>query len=57
MVHGLSIQFFDTVAPGTALNIIPSGQLFLAGEASNHVFYQFKGIGDDEAGAAVCLSQ
>ena len=38
-VHSCQIQFFDTVAPGTSINVLKSGFFFLAGEASNHVSF------------------
>ena len=38
-VHSMQIQFFDTVAPGTNINILKSGFLFLAAESSNHASF------------------
>ena len=38
-VHSLQVQFFDTVAPGTSINILKSGFLFLAAESSNHACF------------------
>jgi hypothetical protein len=56
MVHGVRIQYFDTVAPSKDLNIMRTGHLFVAGEASNHVFYRFKSTGEDDKDAVVCVS-
>ena len=38
-VHAMQIQFFDTVAPGTSINILSTGFLFLAAESSNHACF------------------
>lgn len=38
-VHSMQVQFFDTVAPGTSINILKSGFFFLAGESSNHASF------------------
>ena len=35
-VHSLRIQFFDTLPPGTVINILKTGYLFFAAESSNH---------------------
>ena len=56
MVHGLKIQYFDTIAPSSALNILTTGHLFAAGEASNHTLYNFKSTGDNEESPVICLS-
>lgn len=57
LVHSMTVQFFDTVAPGTSINILKTGYLFVAAEASNHAIYMFKSTGDDEENPVVCVSQ
>lgn len=47
-VHLITIRYFDTLAPGIAINILKTGYLFLAAEASNHCLYLFKSDGEDE---------
>lgn len=51
-VHSMSIRFFDTIAPGTHINILQSGFLFLAAESSNHANFHFTNIGE-EPGAII----
>lgn len=46
-VHGLSVQYFDTIYPCTHLNILRPGYLFAAGEFNNHITYQFLDIGEN----------
>ena len=52
----MRVQFFDTVAPGTSINTLKTGFLFLAGESSNHASYQFKEDGDNEENAVIVFS-
>lgn len=47
-VHGLSVQYFDTINPCTQINILKPGFLWAAGEFSNHMLYSFIDIGDNE---------
>ena len=47
-VHGLSVQYFDTIPACTQLNILRPGFLFTAGEFNNHVTYSFIDIGDSD---------
>lgn len=55
-VHTISVQYFDTLAPGVSINILMSGYLFHAAEASNHGLYLFKSTGEDEQNPVVCHS-
>lgn len=57
LVHSISVQYFDTLAPSVCINILNTGYLFHAGEASNHGLYLFKSTGDDEENPVVCHSQ
>lgn len=52
----MSCQYFDTLAPGISINILSTGYLFHAAEASNHGLYLFKSTGDDEENPIVCSS-
>ncbi len=56
LVHSISIQYFDTLAPSVSINIMDSGFLFHAAEASNHGLYLFKSTGDEEEKLIVCHS-
>lgn len=47
-MHAVTIQYFDTLAPGVSINILMAGYLFHAAEASNHGLYLFKSTGDEE---------
>lgn len=47
-VHGLSIQYFDSIFPCTHLNILRPGYLFTAGEFNNHILYSFLDVGDSD---------
>jgi splicing factor 3B subunit 3 len=47
-VHGIQMQYFDTIQPCNEINILKTGFLFAASEYSNHAMYQFRSIGDDE---------
>jgi splicing factor 3B subunit 3 len=53
----MTVQFFDTIAPGTSINILKTGYLFVGSESSNHAIYLFKSTGDDEENPVLCLSQ
>lgn len=44
----IKIKYFDTVPVATSLLILKSGFLFIASENSNHHFYQFEKLGDDD---------
>ena len=39
------------------MNILSTGHLFVAGEASNHIFYNFNSTGDNEEHPVFCISQ
>ena len=56
-MHSITVQFFDTVAPGLSINILKTGYFFLGAESSNHIIYLFKSTGDDEPNPVLCLSQ
>ncbi|KAE9403897.1 hypothetical protein BT96DRAFT_964384 [Gymnopus androsaceus JB14] len=47
-VKSLKIKYFDTVPVASSLCILKSGFLFVASEFSNHYFYQFQKLGDDD---------
>lgn len=47
-VHGVHVQYFDTITPSVELNILRNEFLFAASEYSNHVLYSIKSIGDEE---------
>jgi len=47
-VHGLSVQYFDTIAPCTAISILRTGYMFAAAECNNHLLYKVLGVGDEE---------
>lgn len=53
-VHGLSVQYFDTITPCTSMNILRPGFLFTAGEFNNHVTYSFTDIGENETDPVIC---
>lgn len=53
----MAVQFFDTVAPGTSINILKTGYMFLGAETSNHAIFLFKSTGDDELNPVQCSSQ
>lgn len=50
------MQYFDTIAPSLAINILKSGYLFSASESGNHLSLLFKSDGSDDTEAAVCSS-
>ena len=47
-VHGIHVQYFDTISPCVEMNILKTGFLFTASEYSNHTMFEIKSIGDDE---------
>jgi splicing factor 3B subunit 3 len=47
-VHGIHVQYFDTILPCNDIVIFKNGYLFACSEFGNHCLYQFKGIGDNE---------
>ena len=55
-VHSISVQYFDTIAPSLAINILKSGYLFSASESGNHLSLLFKSDGSDDTDAAICSS-
>jgi splicing factor 3B subunit 3 len=56
-VHSMAVQYFDTLAPGISINILTTGYLFYASEASNHGLYLFKSTGEGEERPVICHSQ
>lgn len=44
----LTIKYFDTIPLATSINILKSGFLFASCESSNHCFYRFLTLGDDD---------
>lgn len=46
-VIGITITYFDTIAPSTKLCLLESGYLFSAGDCSNHCMYRFTSLGID----------
>ena len=57
LVHNISVQFFDTIPPGSSINILQTGFLFLGAESSNHAIFEFKSTGEEEDDPKVCVSQ
>jgi len=55
-VLSVSISYFDTVQPANQISILPSGYLFVAGETSNHVLFQFTSSGEDQHALATSAS-
>jgi splicing factor 3B subunit 3 len=56
-VHSITIRYFDTLAPGISINILKTGYLFHAAEASNHGIYLFKSDGEDDPKPTLAHSQ
>ena len=56
-MHSMAVQYFDTLAPGVSINILTTGYLFHAAEASNHGLYLFKSTGEGEEKPVICHSQ
>jgi splicing factor 3B subunit 3 len=48
-VSELTVKYFDSIPPASALCILRRGFLFAASEAGDHALYQFQGLGDDDA--------
>jgi hypothetical protein len=46
VVTELTLKYFDTLPPCTALCVLKTGFLFAGSEFGNHALYQFQGIGD-----------
>lgn len=45
-VHGVLIQYYDTIPVGTSICMIPS-YLFCASETANHILYNIQSLGDE----------
>ena len=45
-VVGVTVAYFDSIAPSTSLSVLRSGHLFSASESSSHVVYQIVGLED-----------
>lgn len=56
-VHSIKIKYFDTLAPSISINILKTGYLFHAAEASNHGLYLFKSDGESDTNPIECFSQ
>ena len=48
-VTELKVKYFDTIPPCAAMCILKTGFLFAASESSDHGFYEFLALGDDDA--------
>jgi splicing factor 3B subunit 3 len=48
VVHGITIQYFDTIQACNSINILKTGFVFAAAEYSNHLLFNFLDTGDDE---------
>ncbi|KAG7422627.1 Pre-mRNA-splicing factor rse1 [Fusarium oxysporum f. sp. rapae] len=48
-VRSIRIKYFDTVPVASSLCVLKTGFLFVVCEFGNHHFYQFEGLGDDDA--------
>jgi splicing factor 3B subunit 3 len=46
LVNDMSIKYFDSISPCSALCIIKTGYLFTFSEFGNHVLYKFVGLGE-----------
>lgn len=55
-VFGVQVQYFDTVAPGTQMNLLESGYIFVAGDCSNHMMYRLTSDGSEDENAIVANS-
>jgi len=53
----MTVRYFDTLAPGISINILKTGYLFHAAEASNHGIYLFKSDGEDDPKPILAYSQ
>ena len=47
-VLGVSVQYLDTIAPCSQINLLESGYLFAAGDCSDHFMYRFTSLGADD---------
>ena len=48
-VHGILIEYFDTLPPATTMGIMRKGYLFIGSEFGNHQFYKFESIREEGA--------
>lgn len=46
-VTDVVVKYFDTAPVSNSLCVLKNGFLFVASEFGNHMFYQFKGLGDE----------
>ena len=51
-VHGMVIQYFDTIPTANSICVLRNGFLFAASEFGNHGLYKFRSIGEDDDKAA-----
>ena len=52
-VHGIQIQYFDTIAVCSSICVLKTGDLFAAAEVGNHAYYTFLSIGNEETNPVV----
>lgn len=55
-VLGMSVQYFDTIAPSAKLTLLESGYLFAAGDCSNHKMFRFTSLGGEQNNQSVSNS-
>lgn len=52
LVTDLTVQYFDTIPPASALTVGKNGLLFSASEGGNHYLYRFVSLGENDHEAA-----
>ncbi len=55
-VHGIMIQYFDTIPTASSICVLRNGFLFAASEFGNHGLYRFKGNWEEDEKAAKTYS-
>ncbi len=55
-VHGIVVQYFDTIPPANSVCVLRNGFLFAASECGNHGLYKFKGNWEEDEKAARAYS-
>jgi splicing factor 3B subunit 3 len=55
-VHGITVQYFDTIPPATGMCITKNGFLFAASEFGDHALYKFKLSWEDDKESAKTFS-
>lgn len=56
-VQGITVQYFDSIAPAASMCVMKTGFLFAASEFAHHYLFQFQGIGDDDDTAVTSSEQ